>query len=521
VRREPVTLLIAALGGQGGGVLADWIGYAGRAQGFTVQATSTPGVSQRTGATSYYIELAAMPEQGAASPVLALSAVPGCVDVLVCAELLEAARMLERGMSTPSRTSVIASTHRVYTTHEKMNSGDGRFDSDRIGQALRALSRQAVLFDMQAVAARHGSVISAALFGALAGSHAVPLSRESCEDAIRAAGKGVAPSLAAFAQAFARAVEGDDATATDSGAVFAEVEAVGRAETALPPALASRIDALPRRVAAFAREGASRLRSYQDARYAGRYLGRVERVVRAETAAGGREGSHEVAREVARHLALWMGYGDVIQVAALKARRSRLERIRGEARAREGEVVRIYDLFQPSALEIAAVLPRRLGAWLERRAGGSAGRQSGGKGIRLQASSVSGALALRFAAALRPLRPYSLRFAREQEAIDDWLALIAETLAGGGPFHVDLALELARLPRLRKGYGTTHESGVADFRRILGAVRAEDRAEAEAAAQALRDAVQATLERSDEPARAGAAATVRAQPVFWSKPSTR
>ena len=131
-RREPLTVLIAALGGQGGGVLTDWIGHAARAQGLIVQATSTPGVSQRTGATTYYLEIATAVKPGAATPVLGLTPLPGRVDVLVCAELLEAARMLERGMCTPSRTTVIASTHRIYTTSEKMSGGDGRFDDARV-----------------------------------------------------------------------------------------------------------------------------------------------------------------------------------------------------------------------------------------------------------------------------------------------------------------------------------------------------------------------------------------------------
>jgi len=512
-RREPVTLLIAALGGQGGGVLADWIGHAARAEGLTVQATSTPGVSQRTGATNYYLEIAPPPEPGMAAPVLALCAVPGCVDVLLCAELLEAARMLERGMSTPSRTTVIASTHRVYTTQEKMHAEDGRFDSGRIEQALCALSRRAILFDMQAVAATHGAAISAALFGALAGSRAVALTRRRCEEAIRAAGKAVGPSLAAFAQAFAQAGEGAATPATGGGEAAAHIAPV------VPAALAARLDLLPRRVGSLAGEGAARLTAYQDARYAGRYLSRLEQIVRAEDNAGGGERPHEVAAEVARRLALWMGYGDLIEVAAQKARRSRFERIRGEAQARAGELVRVYDLFAPSALELAAVLPRRLGAWLERRAGDSAAR--GGKGMRLQASSVSGALALRLVAALRPFRPSSLRFAREQEAIDDWLALIAETLAGGGQSQVDLALELARLPGLRKGYGDTHDNGVADFQRILDAYRAGDRGDPQGAAQALRGAVQATLEKSGAPRRRGDAAAARPQAIVWSKPSVR
>ena len=54
---RPVTLLLLALGGEGGGVLHDWIVDAAIEAGYPVQATSIPGVAQRTGATSYYIEL--------------------------------------------------------------------------------------------------------------------------------------------------------------------------------------------------------------------------------------------------------------------------------------------------------------------------------------------------------------------------------------------------------------------------------------------------------------------------------
>ena len=49
-------VLIAALGGEGGGVLTDWIVAAAASQGFPVQSTSIPGVAQRTGATTYHIE---------------------------------------------------------------------------------------------------------------------------------------------------------------------------------------------------------------------------------------------------------------------------------------------------------------------------------------------------------------------------------------------------------------------------------------------------------------------------------
>ena len=45
------------MGGEGGGVLADWIVDLGQSGGYLAQATSVPGVAQRTGATIYYVEL--------------------------------------------------------------------------------------------------------------------------------------------------------------------------------------------------------------------------------------------------------------------------------------------------------------------------------------------------------------------------------------------------------------------------------------------------------------------------------
>jgi len=55
--QRPITLVLASIGGEGGGVLADWVVRAGIRAGYPVQSTSIPGVAQRTGATVYYVEL--------------------------------------------------------------------------------------------------------------------------------------------------------------------------------------------------------------------------------------------------------------------------------------------------------------------------------------------------------------------------------------------------------------------------------------------------------------------------------
>lgn len=512
---QPLTVLIAALGGQGGGVLTNWIDHAARAEGFVVQATSIPGVSQRTGATTYYLELVSQSEGAKPLPVLALTPLPGRIDVLVCAELLEAARMLERGMVTPTRTTVIASTHRVYTTHEKIIAGDGCFDSGRILDAMHELARHTLMFDMEAVRIRHGAAISAVLFGVLAASGALPLSRTSCEAAIRAGGKGVGASLAAFADAYQRAARADTEERDSEGAAAA----VGAVGGPLPATLAQRIAKLPVRVAEFARLGAIRTTAYQGIGYAARYLARVERLIRAEAGGAAAGFDYEVAREAARYLALWMCYEDLIRVASLKGRAMRLAHIRDGVNARKEDVVRVYDLFKPGMQEIAAILPRALGEWLEWKSRPKNAQGLSGRSITLQASSAFGALALRLLAGMRPLRPYSLRFAREQSAIDDWLAAVEKALAGRTRFGPDAALELVRLPRLLKGYGDTHAAGRDTFRRALETYRKADDT-GPAALEALRAASAAALAPTEPQRLAGPPPTTtpnpRAQPVVWA-----
>ena len=179
-----IRIAILAMGGEGGGVLADWLVEMAQANGHLAQMTSVPGVAQRTGATIYYVEM--FPEAAARGrePVLALMPVPGDVDVVVCSELMEAGRAIQRGIVTPDRTILVASTHRVFAMTEKIAMADGRVDEKALIEACRAASAKLVAFDMQRVAERSGSVISAALFGALAASGALPFPREAFERTI-------------------------------------------------------------------------------------------------------------------------------------------------------------------------------------------------------------------------------------------------------------------------------------------------------------------------------------------------
>src|ERR1700732_4295494 len=189
---RPITIAVVALGGEGGGVLADWIVDLAQHGGHLAQATSVPGVAQRTGATVYYVEL--FPKAGAQAagrePVLALMPMPGDVDVVLASELMEAARAVERGFVTPDKTLLIASTHRVYAMTAKIALADGRADAAALLAACRDAARQLIAFDMAALADATGSVVGAVLFGTLAGSGALPFPRMAFEAAIRRGGGG-------------------------------------------------------------------------------------------------------------------------------------------------------------------------------------------------------------------------------------------------------------------------------------------------------------------------------------------
>ena len=479
-----MTILIAALGGEGGGVMADWLIAAAADQDFPAQSTSIPGVAQRTGATTYYLEIypATRAALGDRRPVLALTPTPGNVDLMVASELIEAGRAIHNGYVSPERTTLVASTHRIYTTLEKMQMGDGRLDPDRILAAGKQLARRALLFDMAALAQESGTVINAVLLGAIAGSGALPLPKSAFEAAIRGTGKGVEGSLRGFELGWRHAT-GEAQQAPAAQVKRWREQPVERVRAGFPAETFRIVE-----------EGVARTADFQDRDYASLYLDRLDPVLKAERERGGGAQGYRVTSETARFLALWMCYEDVIRVADLKTRASRFARVRREVRAKDDEPVHIVEYLKPGVEEIAAVLPRGIGRafqdWSKRR------RVQFQKGMYLRTTSLTGFLMLRLLAWLRPLRRASLRWSEEQPAIERWLAAVRE--AAGR--NLELALEVALLGRLIKGYGDTHQRGRANFMRILeslveakgeggGAAPADDGART----KAIREAREAAL----------------------------
>ena len=522
--KQPITILIAALGGEGGGVLAEWLVETALQAGYPAQSTSIPGVAQRTGATTYYVEIYTEPIAvlGGRWPVLSLLPVPGCVDLVVASELLEAVRTVQSGMVSAERTVLVTATGRTLTTVEKMAPGDGRFDSQRLLDVARTNSRALVALDMEALAGAAGAVASAVMFGAIAATGVMPFRRDAYEAVIRSAGVGVEASLRGFAGAWDAVVAQRQGTAAATPGIASITSPV--AQLPARPANEAAASAFPPSVRDTVAIGCARLREYQDDDYAELYLARLRRVLAAErTTATQPQHAFAVTRETARFLALWMAFDDIVRVAALKCRASRFARVRREVAARDDDIVRIVDHFKPGMAEFAGMMPatlaRRLVAW--DRARQARGSEAFGMALHLRTDSVLGFALLRLLASLRWLRRNGARYRDEQALIERWLTAVERAAYS----DVALAHEIAQCGRLIKGYGATSERGKANLQHILdhlanGGSFASTAARAAAIAQAREAAL------ADEGGKALDLALVHhgapprpvvAQPIRWTR----
>ena len=444
-----IKLAIMAVGGQGGGVLTNWIAALAEGQGWHVQTTAVAGVAQRTGATIYYIE---MVPGGGRTPVFALAPAPGDVDVLIAAEWMEAGRAVQRGFVTPNRTTLIASTHRMLAVAEKIVPGDGTTDATEVAEAVRSSAKTLIAHDLQKVAVGVGSHISASLFGALAASGALPFPVEAFERTIRSGGRGAERSLAAFQAALA----GPSAKAeAPSG------PGVPSGRGSLLQKFDARLSALPGAAQDMARAGLAKVVDFQDAAYGIEYLDLVDSFARSDE-----RPEAPLTETAAKFIANAMAYDDVIRVADLKTRPARFGRI-GAEMAPDGQAMHITEFMHPRAEEMVSVLPAGLGGWLQARPRLMAWLDRRvNKGRRVRTDTVRGFFGLWLVAGLRPRRRKSLRHKIEMAHIGEWL----DKVRNAARRDYDLAIEILACRRLIKGYSDTHARGLSKFDRVLGAL---------------------------------------------------
>ena len=339
---------------------------------------------------------------------------------------------------------------------EKAAPGDGITDPSDVLTAANGVSARFLCADMQGLAERAGSVISASLFGALAASGALPFPREAFEATVRASGVAVEASLRAFSAGFA-VIEAPVAPAPLVAPPPAPIFGRERDRPELARAL-ERIAGFPADARDMLRTGLARVVDFQDVAYGHEYLDRLD---------GLRALPDASLVEAARFVAVALAYDDVIRVADLKTRAARFDRVRREVAARPGQIVSTVEFMHPRVDEVCGTLPRRLGAFIE----GSPAlvrtlRTVVDHGRRMRTTSISGFVPLWLIAGLRRWRRALLRHEREMAHVDAWLVIVRR-YAGERP---DLALEVLKCRRLVKGYSDTHARGQGKFDRVIGAV---------------------------------------------------
>jgi indolepyruvate ferredoxin oxidoreductase beta subunit len=380
---------------------------------------------------------------------------------------------------------------------------------------VQQFSRAHQMFDMAGIAREAGTIVSAVMLGAIAGSGLFTFRREDYEAVVKSGGKGAEASLRGFARAF-DLVAGDKARGDFLAQVLAPQAAAAPRATATP---AAPVDRFPQPVREMFGLGYARLVEYQGRAYADLYVQRLQAVLKAEQDADP-QGAHgfAITTEMARWLALWMAFDDIVRVADLKSRASRWSRVQGEVKAGADDLLKVYDHFKPGVPEFAALLPQgaadRLVAWDRRRV--SRGQQPWALPLKIGTHSVFGMVALRSLAGMKWLRVRGSRFAREQKMITPWLEGVVQGTQRGW----ELGHEIALCGRLIKGYGSTNERGKENLLHVLehlarGGIASEAAQAVRAAREAaLADdagkALDATLVQHGAPPR-----PVKAVPIHW------
>jgi indolepyruvate ferredoxin oxidoreductase, beta subunit len=501
---SPITLLICALGGEGGGVLSEWLVDVARHAGYWAQATSIPGVAQRTGATTYYIEvypvsMADLALQGKRRPIFSLNPVPGKLDMMISSELLETARQVTNGLPAKDATHIITSSSRALTTGERMVMGDGRMDSDQLLQLIEANAARLNVLDMNAVAKECGTIVSAVMLGAIASNGLFPFAMGDYKAVVGSGNPVADKSWRGFERAH-EILTGQIKTKEMVAGMLAD-------DPHSQVAKSQSIEQL----------GTARMLEYQGESYAKLYTERIAAVKRATSHADSAVNTN-VTNETARWLALWMAFDDIVRVADLKSRESRYQRVRGEVKAGDDDLVRIYDHFKPGVPEFVGLLPAFLAnpllAW-------DARRKLSGKGafevpLKVGLHSVVGMLALRLLTSLKWLRVRGSRYAIEQKLIEQWLGAIKRAGQSG---DAGLALEYAKCGQLIKGYGSTNERGKDNLLHILNHLSSADDVKV-AREAALKDEAGKALD-TVLVARGAPAREVKAVPIQWMKRPTQ
>jgi len=463
---KTTNIVIAALGGEGGGTLVSWIEDVAYNAGWYAQATSIAGVAQRTGSTIYYIELfpGRTAHEAARAPIMSSFPASGDIDIAISSEIAEAGRLIQRGFCSKDRTTLIASNHHVFGITEKVSLADGRADTHKITEVAAQQCKRLVSYDMQELAELHNTVISATLLGALAGSKALPFAKADYEAVISHGDKMVDNNLSAFNASYNRAI----APKLVAEAVPVSPSNIENTSFKLPQAttpagkqLLARVEnKFPASCYEFITLGVERLLDYQDADYAHQYLDEMANVLALDNG----DDDHRLSQETARHLALWMCYEDTARVAQIKTRATRQSKIRSEVKAEEDQIFHLTEFFAPRLEEICQPLPAGLARTIIASPVCRKLAAPFTNGKRLRTDTIISFSILSMMAFTRRWRRSHYTYEHEHALINKWLEQIKKLAQAN---NHDAALEVAKSAGIVKGYGKTRERGSQQIEKLL------------------------------------------------------
>ena len=423
-------ILITGIGGTGVITIGALLGMAGHLEGKGVSVLDMTGMSQKNGAVTSHVRIAAQPDA-----IHAQRIATGEADLILGCDMLTSGAQDAIAKTRPGRTVAVINIHEQ-PPGPFAREPDWHFPA----QPIRALIDEAVAGRSHFVDATRlatallGDSIAANLFmlGFAFQKGLIPLSAQALNRAIELNAVAV--------EANKRALQWGRHAALD----LAAVERVVAPATPVVVQMPENLDAMLRKRVAF-------LTEYQNARYASDYQSFVEKVQHAEAGIGGRE---VFTKAVARALFKLMAYKDEYEVARLYSDGAFEEKLKATF---EGDYVVKFNLAPPLFAKRDAqgkLLKTQYGSWMK--------------------------WAFRLLAKLRFLRATPLDlFGRTQERrteralISEYQTSIRQVLAKLTMENLPRAVELASLPEQMRGFGHVKDANVEKVRVRWRALEAE------------------------------------------------
>jgi indolepyruvate ferredoxin oxidoreductase len=413
------TMRITGVGGTGVVTIAQILGTAFAADGRRVRSLDQTGLAQKGGAVVSDLSVSTGPSERSAKLGY------GECDLYLGCDSLVATDGTQLRTASKDRTVAVVSTTEVPTGQMIADVGQSFPAVGRVTAAIEAQVRSARFLDAAAVATdlfgdeQYANMI---LVGAAYQAGALPVSAEALEHAIRLNGVAVDANVRAFRAG--RSVTGPAASVTQDAS---------QAERDLADVLALRV---------------SELTAFQDRACAEDYAGFVERVRAGEAAITGGEA---LTRAVAENLYKLTAYKDEYEVARLS-----LDPALDQAvRAQFGDGARYQYRLHPPVLRALGLKHKvSLGPWFR--------------------PAFAALVAMRRVRGTR-LDPFGRTETRrtERALITEYREVVEQLLAGLTEGNHDLAVQVAGLPDMVRGYEEIKLATVRAYHEKLAELRAQ------------------------------------------------